>query len=82
MKIIGTELRAVIERVTYLRFPIEGEERSLYVFEHLDRKGVPYKQWIQNWETRDITDDLSYQERKEITDALYDYYKSKSNSSD
>lgn len=82
MKIIGTELRAVVERVTYLRFPLKGEERSLYVFEHLDRNGVPYKQWIQNWECDDITAILSPAERKEIYDALHEQFKCKANSVD
>lgn len=82
MKIIGTELRAIVERVTYIQFHIEGEKRSLYVFEHLDRNGVPYKQWIQNWECDDITDSLSPTEQKEIYDALYEQFKCKANSAD
>lgn len=77
MKIINSTLRAIVERVTQ----IEWDGNHLYVFEHLDRKGVPATIWIQNWECEDITNNLTFEERKAIYSALEDYYKSESNSS-
>ena len=78
MKIINSTLRAVVERVTH----IQWESTQLYIFEHLNEKGVAAERWIQNWECYDITDNFTYEERKEIYNILEDYYKSKSNSKD
>lgn len=82
MKIIKSQLRAVVERCTEIEFHHEGQKKHLFVFENLDSRGVPYEQWVQNWECDDITHLFNYQDRKEITEALYEHYKCKSNSSD
>ena len=82
MKIVNSTLRAIVERVTQLEWPHEGTPIQIYVFEHLDRKGVPAAQWIQNWNTDDVTLNFTPAERKEIYDVVEDYYRSKANSSD
>jgi hypothetical protein len=82
MNILKSHLRAVIERCTELEFHHKGQRKRLFVFEHLDSKGVPCDFWIQNWDTDDITHLFDYQEQKEITDALYEHYRSKANSVD
>ena len=78
MKIVSTDLRAIIERVT----EIEYDGMRLFVFEYLDSRGVPHSQRIQNWECDDITKQFKYGERCDITKALYEHYRSKANSLD
>jgi hypothetical protein len=80
MKIITSTLRAVIERVTEIEINLYGENNRLYVFENLDERGVACHYWVQNWECDDITDTLDYIDHKEIKNALYEHYKSASNS--
>jgi hypothetical protein len=82
MNILKSHLRAIVERVTELEFHLKGERKRLFVFEHLDYKGVPCEFWIQNWECDDITDLFNRQEQKEIQDALYEHYRCKANSED
>ena len=80
MKIVNTDLRAIVERVTELEWPHEGERLRLYVFDHLGRKGSPVGRRIQNWETDDVTDNFSRTELQEIYDVVDEYHRSKSNS--
>jgi hypothetical protein len=82
MDIVKSTLRAIVERCTEVEFHYKGQRKRLFIFEHLDSKGVPCNFWIQNWECDDITDLFNYSERKEITDALYEHYKCKANSAD
>ena len=82
MKIIKSTLRAIVERVTEMEWHSEGAKIRLFIFEHLGQDGTPVAQWIQNWECDDVTDRFKYAERKEIFDALKDYYKNKANSKD
>lgn len=80
MKIVNSVLRAIIERVTHLEWHHEGEKIQIYVFEHLDEKGVPADQWIQNWYTEDVTLNFTHAERKEIYNVVEEYYRCKANS--
>ncbi len=75
-------MRANVERVTHLEWHHEGTPVQIYVFEHLDTKGVPADQWIQNWNTEDVTLNFTPTERKEIYEVVEDYYRSKANSAD
>lgn len=77
MKIVNTDLRAIVERVTQLEWPHEGERLRLYVFDHLGRNGTPAGRRIQNWETDDVTDNFSRTELHEIYEAVDEYYKCK-----
>jgi hypothetical protein len=79
MKVIESTLRAVIERVTEIEIPLYGENKRLFVFENLDRKGNPCKFWIQNWECDDITDTFSLDDRMKICAALREHYKCAAN---
>ena len=78
MTIIKSTLRAVVERVTQ----IEWNSSHIYVFEHLDEKGVAAERWIQNWECDDITNQFTRDEKEGIYYTLIEYYKSKANSKD
>ena len=82
MKIVNSTLRAIIERVTELEWLHKGETLQIYVFEHLDERGVAAKQWIQNWHCDDVSHIFGYEERKKITETLYEFYKSKASSAD
>ena len=82
MKIVKFNLRAVVERVTEIEVNMFGENTRLFVFENLDQKGVPCKYWVQNWECDDITDTLNNDNHRTIKNALYEHYKSASNSSE
>ena len=75
MQIVDTILRAVVERVTEIHGVIDGDPTRLYVFEHLDKQGRPVETWIQNWECEDITNNLTWSERKEIFEAVENHYK-------
>jgi len=75
MKILNSILRAVVERVTELEWHHKGARLRLWVFEHLGREGETVDQWIQNWETDDVTDNFSRTELQEIYDVVDEYYK-------
>ena len=76
MKIIDSILRAVVERVTELEVVLYGERKVLYVFENLDKRGVPCKFWVQDWECDDITDTLPTDFVTYLQDSLKEHYKS------
>jgi hypothetical protein len=76
MKVIKSELRAVIERVTEVQF----DGMRLFVFQKIGRDGKPCDYWVQNWECDEITQQLSYEEHKEITNFLHEHYKQEANS--
>ena len=78
MKIVEHTLRAVIERVTEILY----NDIRFFVFEYLDQKGCPHGVRIQNWHCDDVTSQFTREEQKEIEEALYEYHRSKSNSSD
>ena len=80
MKIVNHTLRAVVERVTQLEWHHEGDKVRIYVFEHLGLDGTPAKQWVQNWECEDITNQFTRAELKEIYDTLEEHYKCKATS--
>jgi len=75
MKIVNTELRAVIERVSTIEFDSQNEKKCIVVFEYLDAKGNPNEYKIQNTNNEDITDRFTHQEGKKITDILCKHYK-------
>jgi hypothetical protein len=72
MKVIGSTIRAVVERVT----EIELGMRRLFVFEQIGKNGKSCDYWVQNWECDDITITLNYDEHKRIAEILHEYYKS------
>ena len=74
MQIVDTTLRAIVERVTEIHCLIDEELTRVYVFEHLDKQSRPAKTWIQNWECDDITNNLTWSERKEIFEAVENHY--------
>ena len=78
MEIRKSTLRAVIERVTEIVY----DQYRLFVFEYLDEKGGPHSVRIQNWECDDVTSQFNRQERREIEEALEEYYKCDANSTD
>lgn len=82
MKIVNSTLRAIVERVTELEWLHKGEKLHIYVFERLNEMGAAASQRIQNWRCEDIAHLFNYEERKEITETLYQYYKSNANSTD
>ena len=79
MEVITSDLRAIIERVTEVKgsFELVGIDKRIFVFEHLDRKGGPCKQWIQDWECNDITRAFNQSELYEIFDEVQKYHKNK-----
>ena len=79
MKVIASDLRAIIERVTEVKVYFEsvGIDNRIFVFEHLDRKGEPCKQWIQDWECNDITQGFNQSELIEIFEEVHKYHKNK-----
>lgn len=77
MKVINTDLRAVIERVTELEWHSEGAKIRLFIFENLGRNGNPCKQWIQNWECDDVTNQFSHKEQTEIFEAVNQHWKNR-----
>lgn len=77
MKVLKSTLRAIVERVTQLEWHHQGDKIRLFVFEHLDERGVPAEQWIQNWNCDDVTLNFTRTERDEIYQTLEEYYKCK-----
>lgn len=82
MRVLSTDLRAIVERVTELEVELSTTggtvtHRRIYVFEQLGRNGKPCGHRIQNWRTDDITDDLSVEEQKEIFEAVENHWKNK-----
>ena len=80
MKVLSTDLRAIIERVTELELELPTTKgtvthRRVYVFEQLGRNGKPCGSRIQNWHCDDITNDLSSKERAEIFEAVSNHWK-------
>lgn len=79
MEIVSTTLRAIVERVTELRWPHKGENLRLYVFDHLGKDGNSAERWIQNWYCDDVTVNFTPAERKEIYDVVDKHYKCNAN---
>ena len=79
MKVVTSDLRAIIERVTEVKgsFELIGIDERIFVFEHLDRKGEPCRQWIQDWECHDITRAFNQSELIEIYEEVHKYHKNK-----
>ena len=77
MKVISTDLRAIVERVTELEWYSEGAKLRLFVFEQLGRDGKPCVERIQNWECDDVTNQFSSSERAEIFEAVNEHWKNK-----
>ena len=75
MKVIKSELRAVIERVTEIEVNMFGEDKRLFVFENLDRDGNQCHYWVQNWECEDITDLLNSDNHTKINTGLKEHYR-------
>ena len=75
MKVIKSELRAVIERVTEIEVNMFGENKRLWVFENLDRDGNQCHYWVQNWECEDITDLLTNDNHTKINAGLKEHYR-------
>ena len=79
MKVIASDLRAVIERVTEVKVYFEsvGIDNRIFVFEQLDREGKPCKRWIQDWKCNDITRGFNQSELNEIFEEVRRYHKNK-----
>lgn len=79
MKVVTSDLRAIIERVTEVKgsFELIGNNERIFVFEHLDSKGEPCKKWIQDWECNDITRAFKQSELYEIFEEVHKYHKNK-----
>jgi hypothetical protein len=75
MKVIKSKVRAVIERVTEVEFDLFGEDKRLYVFENLDEDGKTCDYWFQNWECKDVTQFINYDDQRSIINAVQHHCK-------
>ena len=67
MEIKGTTIRATIERMTEIDHSVYGR---LYVVEHLTKDNKSHYRRVQNWETNDLTVDISDEHLEEIYDLV------------
>lgn len=81
MEIKATKIHAIIERMTEIHHSVYGR---LYVVEHLTSDNKSHYRRVQNWETDDLTVDISEEHLEEIYDLVathhntpYAYFRNK-----
>jgi hypothetical protein len=67
MEIKATTIHAIIERKTEINHSVYGR---LYVVEHLTQDNKSHYRRVQNWETNDLTVDISEEHLEEIYDLV------------
>lgn len=67
MEIKATTIHAIIERMTEIYHSVYGR---LYVVEHLTKDNKCHYRRVQNWETNDLTVDISEDHLEEIFDLV------------
>jgi hypothetical protein len=71
MQIKETTIHAIIERITEITHPVHGR---LYVIEHLSKNNESFYRRIQNWQTDDLTVDLSDEDRQAAYDLVANHH--------